>query len=966
MNLYRISASLPFLEILADFIVENFSGREAIDNLKVILPTGMACVTLQNILVNKHDIVLLPKIIPISNVSAEGLAIFNIPAEQLEVIPFLQEKIILTNIIHNYPKLKFNLKQALQFSSVIAELFYELASHNLSIVNVNEIEQKNPSEQWDAIYEFLHYIYQQWQQKLIYLQKPDQAAYHIIMMEAELARLQHSNSSLIIAGIVGHNPISWQFLKDVANFSKGYIILPPIGDIADLSLVTQPLGKQNCLYNFKKLLELLGKDLSDFQPLGPEQQPTKYNIILNKLLVDSDSGELLPKITPDVSHIKYFEVEDIFQEAKQIALICQQYSDKKIAIIIDNSLTKPFYCNFLTKYSLEFQDLLGDNLSQALISSLIISISEILCNNFDIRKLFLLLKHPLINFKLVQELELLIRGKNRFILSTEQLLLLIKNTNNHELIEWGEKIVSLLYQNTDNSFIKILTAAIKVAETLYPDIWYELAAFELSNFLSELIKIKENLLLENKEIFPNILKTLMSGSKYFDDNNYAKNIIIGRMEDLVLLKFDLVILADFNQYKSPSCLSISSWINDKTLEELQVTLVKTATSISQYFFYLLLHNDQVIITRAKRQNGKAGLLPADLLLKLQFILGDKLTPQSCMLANGKIDSVNHSKALPSNKLNYIRLFSKLASGREFEGDEACKTTAYGSVAEDLNLESLSKLPAEVEFRKKSIHSPIFPDILSVTNIELLVRNPYSFYAKTILNLKRKETIGQDPKISEFGVFIHKILEQYSKKYDELHENKVQSILDISHDILHSTNWPSYTQKIWQTKFSSIAEPFVIFDEERRKFRKYIYPECSGELSLTIAGQDLKIVAVADRIEVDGQGRAVIVDYKTGVLPTKKDIENGLSPQLIIEALILEGGGFGVKVHNVEEVVYVKFSSSPPYLQTTTIELSKEVLNKHKQGMLNLLEYYITNKNFSYNLDLLTYNDYAHLARIMVK
>ena len=39
------------------------------------------------------------------------------------------------------------------------------------------------------------------------------------------------------------------------------------------------------------------------------------------------------------------------------------------------------------------------------------------------------------------------------------------------------------------------------------------------------------------------------------------------------------------------------------------------------------------------------------------------------------------------------------------------------------------------------------------------------------------------------------------------------------------------------------------------------------------------------------GRLTIVDYKTGPVPTGKDVRLGLAPQLTIEAMIAERGGF---------------------------------------------------------------------------
>ncbi|WP_341758404.1 PD-(D/E)XK nuclease family protein [Candidatus Tisiphia endosymbiont of Ditula angustiorana] len=1045
MNLYRVNPSSSFLDIVADFILDNF-GKESISNLKIILPSGFACLNLQNILIKKQNIAILPNIIPFSNIMAEGEEIFSITSENLEPITlepitFLQERIILAEIIHNYPKLQFGITQSLQFCSTIAELFYQLACNNLSIDSVNEIEKMNPSKHWNVIYEFLKYTHHQWKKQIELLGLLDRVNYQITMMEAEIARLKRADTNLIVAGIIGHNLISWNFLKNVANSPCGFIILPPI---SNRSLLEYDKPEEGYLYSLKKLLAILNKDLSDFQPLGNEQQ---HHSILDQIIFEdkdltlAKQGHLncgvittkmsfelrreskqMSSLSPsmsslrrqeskeidkkgaldildprlrgndieesrndiegsrddievdrdDIGLLKYFELEDIFQEAEQISLICKQYSDKKIAIIVNNQTTKSCYCNFLTKYSLEFQDLLGDNLTKTLVSSLIISVSEILCNDFDIKKLFLLLKNPFINCKLVPKLELLMSGKNRFIRQPSQMLSLVEKTNDDALIKWCKKLINLLYTNSGSSFIKILKSSIKIAEKLYPNIWYEQPAAELSIFLSSLIKNNCNLTLNNKKWFPELLKSLMFSCKYFAHNNYSKNIIIGKAEDLMLLKFDLVILADFNQGNLASSSAVNQWINEQTLKKLHIA---TGSTIHQYYFYLFLHNAQVIITRAKRQGSKAGLLPSNLLLKLQFILQKSLISENYLTYLSESDLVDvpnnvnmvesiiaNPTSISSNLQDDLKIVGEVNSNRHCE--EIVESTKQ-SKKTYTNLDcfvAAKAAPRNDANLLSYVSSPIFPEVISVTDIEMLIRNPYSFYAKKILNLRSKDMIGQEPKISEFGSFVHKVLEQYSKNYDKLENNKVGLILEISNNILQNTILPAYTQKIWQIKFIPIAESFIEFDEKRRSDSQYIYSECRGEISLNIGGQELTIIGVADRIEVDELGAAVIIDYKTGSLPSKKDVEAGLSPQLIIEGLMLQEGGFAIKVHSVKQVTYVKIASSKPIIQTLEIDLTKEDLDRHKQGMMRLLEYYVTNKNFPYDIDLLKYDDYAHLAR----
>jgi ATP-dependent helicase/nuclease subunit B len=60
------------------------------------------------------------------------------------------------------------------------------------------------------------------------------------------------------------------------------------------------------------------------------------------------------------------------------------------------------------------------------------------------------------------------------------------------------------------------------------------------------------------------------------------------------------------------------------------------------------------------------------------------------------------------------------------------------------------------------------------------------------------------------------------------------------------------------------------------------------------------------IEQCGDGRYAIVDYKTGQVPSDKQVRTGISPQLTLEAAILRHGGFrGIAAGaSIAELVYV--------------------------------------------------------------
>ena len=65
----------------------------------------------------------------------------------------------------------------------------------------------------------------------------------------------------------------------------------------------------------------------------------------------------------------------------------------------------------------------------------------------------------------------------------------------------------------------------------------------------------------------------------------------------------------------------------------------------------------------------------------------------------------------------------------------------------------------------------------------------------------------------------------------------------------------------------------------------------GAIELPAPGGPFRLRARADRIEIGRDGRLTIVDYKTGPLPPSSEVRLGVSPQLAIEALIAERGGF---------------------------------------------------------------------------
>ena len=117
------------------------------------------------------------------------------------------------------------------------------------------------------------------------------------------------------------------------------------------------------------------------------------------------------------------------------------------------------------------------------------------------------------------------------------------------------------------------------------------------------------------------------------------------------------------------------------------------------------------------------------------------------------------------------------------------------------------------------------------------------------------------------------------------------------------------------------------------------------------------------------GKLIIADYKTGTVPKQKDVESGLSPQLVLEALIAEGGKlYKMQKGEVAGLEYWKLSGGKEAGKITTVKADIDRLKKEAEaGLKKLVNEFAKAKTPYLSIPRPSiaprYNDAAHLARI---
>ncbi len=235
-----------------------------------------------------------------------------------------------------------------------------------------------------------------------------------------------------------------------------------------------------------------------------------------------------------------------------------------------------------------------------------------------------------------------------------------------------------------------------------------------------------------------------------------------------------------------------------------------------------------------------------------------------------------------------------------------------------------------------------PKALSVTEIEHWLRDPYTIYARHILKLTRLDPVGLAAGAAERGSAIHGAIGDFSQAHaGDLPADAFERLLAFGRRRFAPFEDDPQVRAFWWPRFQQIARWFVAWERERRADIDTIVAERRGGLSFQAGATQFRLTGIADRLERRSDGRYSIVDFKTGAVPTGKQVRAGIAPQLTLEAAILRGGGFeGIPAGaSVGELVYVKLKGGDAGGEADAVDLkdmSADAAAEHALAKLKLL------------------------------
>ena len=276
---------------------------------------------------------------------------------------------------------------------------------------------------------------------------------------------------------------------------------------------------------------------------------------------------------------------------------------------------------------------------------------------------------------------------------------------------------------------------------------------------------------------------------------------------------------------------------------------------------------------------------------------------------------------------------------------------------------------------------LFPRSLSVTEVETLVRDPYSIFARHVLGLDPLEPMAAAPGAADRGSIVHGVFGSFSQIYPaalpalEIARDRLGGLADEAFATVKKSHPQIYAE--WWPRYERMAAAYLPWEAARRPDLAGVHAETFGRWVIPLGGETFTLRARADRIEVRRDGSVCIVDFKTGSPPSSRVVFTGFSPQLTLEAAMLMNGAFaGLPRGGITpDLLYVHASGGrkpfvpapikPPKGDARTLDA---IVAEHARRMTGLVARFMTGDAaytaLPYPQYASKYGAYGHLARVL--
>jgi ATP-dependent helicase/nuclease subunit B len=946
MNLYTIPYGAPFLDSLVQGVMMEVGDDPlALAHLTILLPTRRSCRALRDAFLRYSNgkPLLLPSMLPIGDIDTE---LMPLSAESAIVPPIapLRQLLLLTKLVQADPSQKLDIAQSCRLARDLAAFIAELQTEGVASDAFETLVPEEFADHWQHTLTFLRIIAHQWPMLLAAEGVSDPARYRNQLLEAQVAswKAHPPQHRIIAAGSTGSIPAVASLLGAVASLPQGAVILPALDrEMEEESW--KNLDDCHPQMVLKKLLQRLKCPREHVKLWGnPQADSSRAALISNAMrpAATSNRWQYLPAMP--VQGITAITSATLQQQATVIAAMMREALDTPgytATLITQERGLARRVASILQRWGIACDDSAGTPLSIVPAAVYMRLLAAMVDNRMAPVPLLSALKHPLTAAGMrpgafrqkARELEITALRGVRPATGFAGLYAMLREGELknwlHEIERKAANFIRLMRQKQAD-FYALLTAHLECAELLAATeevagdvrLWAGDAGEQLADFIRELLEHASDFGMIDTKSYSGLLDALLAGEVYRPRYGQHPRLTILSPLEARLHQADLMILGELNEDSWPKTAQTGPWVSRPMRTKLGLPLPEEQIGQSAHDFSCYLAAKKVVLARCEKKEGSP-TVPSRWWLRLHTMLGESIQ----QLATD----------MPWN--DWAELLHQPAE-----------------IIADITAAPCPPIASR-------------PRRLSVTQVETLMRDPYSIYASCILKLRPLDALDSDPGAAEFGTFIHKVMELFINCYEE--GGSHEQLLALGMELIDGATQSPAVKMLWLPRFERIAEWFAGYEQHyRRQGIIQSLTEVKGVLQLG----DFTLTAKADRIDLLQGNSLCIIDYKTGSPPTQKAIEAGYAPQLTLEAVMAVQGVFaGLSPsipYIVEKLSYIRLSGGDEAGEVMVVKnVGEPLFDAARSGLEALIA--------AYNIEAIpyfccpspdyvpAYNDYLHLARL---
>jgi ATP-dependent helicase/nuclease subunit B len=904
---FTIAPGAPFAETLArGLLARTGDDRLALASATIYLPTRRAARGFGDAFARvMGGAALLPQFRALGDSEEDEFD----GADDLDLapaIPALRRQLLLAQLIREWDRAGrdglLSFAQAAALADSLARVMDEVETQGCDLAQLKDLAPAELAEHWEGVARFLDLLQTHWPAILAEEKALNPAARRNQMLTDLAARLENTPPPglVIAAGSTGSIPATANLLGVIARLPNGAVVLPGLDRRLEATAWNE-LDPGHPQFGLRQLLGKMKVEREDVKPWFDAPTRIARETLLSetlrpapatdawRALVQKGGGE----IAEGLKGLGLTVAADPAQEALAIALALRQALEtpgRSAALVTqDRNLARRVAAE-MARWDVVIDDSAGRPLAHTPCGAFLCLLAEAAAAQFAPVPLLALLKHPFARrgqdsagFRArARELDRWclrgprpdpgLAGITRALEKAAQARRPPPAAALAELAAWWNEIAAVLkplettFLRGQSSLAALAEALVAAAEALACDdredciLWRGEDGFAANAFFNELQPAVTGLADIECASWPPLLRALLMKQKVrLAFGQHPRLAILGVLEAR-LLQFDLTILGGLNEGSWPQGAGADPWFSRPMRASLGLEQPERSIGLSAHDFAMLAAGPSVLMTRALKADGA-----------------------------------------PTIASRWLQRLEQLTRGLGLEAALAPDCDYSRLAARMMDVPQAERLPRPAPRPPVALR----PSRLSVTEIETWLRDPYAIYAKHVLKLRPLDGLDEAIGPLERGTALHKALELFIAKYPgALPDDAVLQLASIADTVFEEAGIPKAALALWQPRFMGAARGFVEFERARKAGIATSHLEIKGKLSIG----DFELHGVADRIDILRDGKAAILDYKSGAPPSKKQVEQLLSPQLPLEAAMLKEDGFGIGAYMAEALIYISLAS----------------------------------------------------------